>query len=94
MKPKALDEHIRSVDPWKSFHEFPWKSFAVNAQVRPRRVELLEIVTLLKLASKFEVVEDTKDSLNDPYSLWHLQTMLSKEGYELLRLQRNVFANK
>jgi hypothetical protein len=77
-KPKALGEHFGSVDPRKCLDKLGGKSFAVNAQARPCRVELLEVVAFVKLAREFEVVEDTKDSLNDPHSRWHPQPMLTK----------------
>jgi hypothetical protein len=77
-KPKALGEHIGGMDPGKSVDKFAGKSFAVNALMRPCRVELLEIAALLKLTREFEVVKDTKDSLNDPHSLWHLEPCYQK----------------
>jgi hypothetical protein len=76
-KAEALDEHLGGVDPWECVDELRGKSFAINAQARPCRVELSQVVALVQLACEFEVVEDTKDSLNDPHSRWHPQAMLS-----------------
>lgn len=80
------------MDPWKCLDELGGKSFAVNAHARPCRVELLEVVALMKLAGEFEVMEDTKDSLNDPHSRWHPQAMLSKAVHQGSERDHEPFA--
>jgi hypothetical protein len=77
-----LGEHIGAVDPWKCVDQLAGKSFAINAQAWPCRVELLEVVALVKLAREFEVMEDTKDSLNDPHSRWHPSAHANKRSFE------------